>query len=131
MKTDLLDIKNIDCMKLMKDYSDGHFDLAITSPPYNMNLRVNSKGNGYCSRQLVKELSTKYNGYDDNLPMEDYEMFLDKILKELTRVSKLVFFNIQMITGNKPALFRLIGKYAEQIKEIAYGIVTGKLLKVL
>jgi len=119
MKTDLLDIKNIDCMKLMKDYSDGHFDLAITSPPYNMNLRVNSKGNGYCSRQLVKELSTKYNGYDDNLPMEDYEMFLDKILKELTRVSKLVFFNIQMITGNKPALFRLIGKYAEQIKEIA------------
>jgi len=106
-------------MKLMKDYSDGHFDLAITSPPYNMNLRVNSKGNGYCSRQLVKELSTKYNGYDDNLPMEDYEMFLDKILKELTRVSKLVFFNIQMITGNKPALFRLIGKYAEQIKEIA------------
>jgi site-specific DNA-methyltransferase (adenine-specific)/modification methylase len=103
----------------MVDMQDKEFDLAITSPPYNMNLRVNHKGDGYCSRQIVDELSTKYHGYDDNLPMEEYEEFIDSVLAELIRVSEIVFFNIQMITGNKPALFKLIGKYSDLIKEVA------------
>jgi len=113
-----LDLRLGDCIKLMADLPDKSFDLAITSPPYNMNLRVNHLGDGYCSRQVVKELSTKYSGYSDNLPMEEYEGFIDNVLSELIRVSETVFFNIQMITGNKPALFRLMGKYAEQIKEV-------------
>ena len=119
MKTDLLNLQNIDCMELMEGCPDGHFDMAITSPPYNMNLRVNQKGDGYCSRQVVKELSTKYSCYSDNLPMAEYEKLIASVMDELLRVSKLVFFNIQMITGNKPALFRLMGRYAEQIKEVA------------
>lgn len=118
MKTDTLHIINTDCLEYMRGVEDNHFDLAITSPPYNMNLRVNQRGDGYCSRQVTKELSTKYTGYSDNLPMEEYEKFIDGVLKELLRVSKTVFFNIQMITGNKPALFRLLGKYAEEIKEV-------------
>jgi len=36
----------------------------------------------------------------------------------MVRVSNLVFLNIQMITGNKPALFRFMGKFADQIKEL-------------
>jgi site-specific DNA-methyltransferase (adenine-specific) len=113
-----LDLRLGDCLELIKGIPDKSFDLAITSPPYNMNLRVNQRGDGYCSRQVVKELSTKYSSYSDNLPMEEYERFIGDILGELIRVSETVFFNIQMITGNKPALFRLIGRYAEQIKEV-------------
>ena len=114
----MINIHNIDCMEYMKGCKDNEFDLVITSPPYNMNLRVNSKGDGYCSRQITKELSTKYKGFNDNLPMAEYEAFLSSTMDELLRVSGVVFFNIQMITGNKPALFRFMGKYADQIKEL-------------
>jgi len=37
MKTDLLDIRNCDCMELMADFPDNHFDLAIVDPPYGIN----------------------------------------------------------------------------------------------
>lgn len=113
-----IELHNIDCMEYMKGLEDNAFDLVITSPPYNMNLRVNAKGDGYCSRQVVKELSTKYTKYDDNMPMGAYEAFLCETVDEMLRVSKLVFLNIQMITGNKPALFRFMGRYASEIKEL-------------
>ena len=106
------------CMDYMAKCKDNEFDLAITSPPYNMNLRVNQKLDGYCSRQICKEISTKYNNFNDNLTMDEYEYFLDQVISELIRVSKLTFFNIQMITGNKPALFKIIGKYSSYIKEL-------------
>lgn len=109
---------NCDCMEYMAALEDNTFDLCLTSPPYNMNLRVNSKGDGYCSRQIVKELSSKYENFHDNLPMDDYEAFLTNTMREILRVSGLVFFNIQMITGNKPALFRFMGNFADQIKEL-------------
>lgn len=114
----MVEILNIDCMEYMKGLEDDTFDICITSPPYNMNLRVNGRGDGYCSRQIVKELSTKYASFDDNLPMAEYEKFLIDTASEINRVSKLTFFNIQMITGNKPALFRFIGHFSEQIKEL-------------
>jgi len=105
-------------MEYMKSLEDNAFDLCITSPPYNMNLRVNSKGDGYISRQIVNELSSKYKSFDDNLPMVKYEQFLISSVSEMLRVSSLVFFNIQMITGNKPALFRFMGHFSDQIKEL-------------
>lgn len=36
-KTDLLDIRHCDCMDLMAEYPDNHFDLAIVDPPYGIN----------------------------------------------------------------------------------------------
>ena len=36
MKTDLLDIRHADCMDLMREYPDGHFDLAVVDPPYGI-----------------------------------------------------------------------------------------------
>jgi site-specific DNA-methyltransferase (adenine-specific) len=36
MKTDLLDIRHKDCMDLMREYPDKHFDLAIVDPPYGI-----------------------------------------------------------------------------------------------
>lgn len=113
----MITLLNMDCMEYMKTLPDKAFDAIITSPPYNMNLRVNSKGDGYSSRQIVKELSTKYQNYSDNLPMDDYKKFLVEFLKEAIRVSDLVFLNIQQITGNKPAVAAVVGMFANALKE--------------
>ena len=104
-----------DCLEKMKDIPDGSVDLVFTSPPYNMNLRI--RNGVYCSRQIVKELSTKYDGFDDNLPMEDYFNFNVSVVSELLRVSDLVFYNVQFLTGNKSALYKLIGHFHDKIKE--------------
>lgn len=109
-------IKNGDCRVLMKELKDNSIDLLITSPPYNMNLRI--RNGKYCSRQIVKELTTKYEGYDDNLPMEEYQKLLEDIIDESLRIAKMSFINIQMLTGNKRALLSIMGKYNEYIKEI-------------
>lgn len=37
MKTDLLDIRHCDCMEMMREFPDKHFDLAIVDPPYGIN----------------------------------------------------------------------------------------------
>jgi site-specific DNA-methyltransferase (adenine-specific) len=36
MKTDLLDIRHMDCMDLMAGFPDNHFDLAVVDPPYGI-----------------------------------------------------------------------------------------------
>lgn len=109
-------IHNIDCLEGLKRLKDDSVDLVFTSPPYNMNLRV--RNGKYCSRQIVKEISTKYNSFDDNLPMEEYFEFNKKVIEECLRVSDLVFYNVQILTGNKRALFKLIGHFNEQLKEV-------------
>jgi site-specific DNA-methyltransferase (adenine-specific)/modification methylase len=104
-----------DCLDMMKDIPDNTVDMVFTSPPYNMNLRI--RNGVYCSRQIVKELSTKYNHYPDNLQMDDYYLFNKRVIDECLRVSDLVFYNVQFLTGNKPALFKIIGDYHDKIKE--------------
>jgi len=104
-----------DCLKELKKIPDNSIDCVITSPPYNMNLRI--RNGKYCSRQVVKEISTKYEGYDDNLPMNEYFEFNKQVVSELLRVSDLVFYNVQFLTGNKPALFKLLGEFSEKVKE--------------
>ena len=111
-----IDLLHGDCLELMKDIPDKSVDLVFTSPPYNMNLRI--RNGKYCSRQIVKEISTKYRNFDDNLPMEEYYAFNKKAISELLRVSDLVFYNVQFLTGNKRALFKLIGEFNEKLKEI-------------
>ena len=51
MKTDLLDIRHADCMDLMREYPDDHFDLAIVDPEYGININNSGRlghygGNG-------------------------------------------------------------------------------------
>jgi len=104
-----------DCLERMKEISDSSVDLILTSPPYNMNLRI--RNGKYCSRQIVKELTTKYRSFDDNLPMDDYFEFNKKVITECLRVSDLVFYNVQILTGNKPAIFKLLGEFSNKIKE--------------
>lgn len=106
---------NEDCLSALKSIADRSVDLVLTSPPYNMNLRI--RNGKYCSRQIVKELTTKYANFDDNLPMGEYFEFNKNVINECLRVSDLVFYNVQFLTGNKPALFKLIGHFHDKLKE--------------
>jgi site-specific DNA-methyltransferase (adenine-specific)/modification methylase len=87
-----------------------------------MNLRVGKVGQGYKSRGFENSLSeliaTKYKNYRDDLPMEVYYEFQRQFLTIALEKADTVFYNIQLITGNKVALFKLIGHFAEQIKEV-------------
>ena len=65
-----------DCMNVMKDYDDNHFDLAIVDPPYGIN-RLNSGGMPKTSR--FKKWDRK--DWDNNIPDKEY-------FDELLRVSK-------------------------------------------
>lgn len=111
-------VLNQDCFEFMAGLEDKAFDVVVTSPPYNMNLRVNGKGTGYVSRQIVKEISTKYVAFSDNLPMTDYEAFFSRLIVETTRIAEIVFLNVQIVTGNKPAVFAAIGQHAHLVKDL-------------
>jgi site-specific DNA-methyltransferase (adenine-specific)/modification methylase len=116
MKNPVNVIYNESCLETLSKLKDGDVDLVITSPPYNMNLRI--RNGKYCSRQIVKEFSTKYINFDDNLPIEEYNEFHTKVLKELLRVSGLVFYNVQIVTGSKRSVFKMIGDMADYLKDI-------------
>ncbi len=114
---ELLDqIFNESCLETMKRIPDDFVDVVVTSPPYNMNLRI--RNGVYCSRQIVKEISTKYEGFADNLPIDEYYKFHSEVIRELLRISNLVFYNIQIVTGSKRAFFKMIGDFSENLKEI-------------
>ena len=106
-----------DCLEEMKKIPDKSIDLVLTSPPYNINLRI--RGNEYCKRSPNEQgPCNKYNEFKDSYSVEEYYEIQRSAISEMLRVSKQIFYIIQPLTGNKEALFRLIGNYAGQIKEI-------------
>ena len=105
-----------DCLSTLKKMKDDSIDMVITSPPYNMNLRI--RNGKYCSRQIVKEISTKYTEFSDNLPIDEYNKLHSDVLRELLRVSDLIFYNIQIVTGSKRSIFKMIGEFADNLKDI-------------
>lgn len=114
-----LEINKIYCesnLETMSRMPNDFVDLVVTSPPYNMNLRI--RNGSYCSRQIVKEFSTKYEGFDDNLPIDEFYELHSNIIRELLRVSGIIFYNIQIVTGSKRAFFKIIGEFSEQLKDI-------------
>lgn len=115
-KLELNQIYNESCLDTLRKMPDNYVDVVVTSPPYNMNLRI--RNGEYCSRQIVKEISTKYDGFDDNLPITEYNKFHSEVLTELLRVSNLVFYNIQIVTGSKRSIFKMIGDFSESLKDI-------------
>jgi site-specific DNA-methyltransferase (adenine-specific)/modification methylase len=117
-----VNLYNCDCLEILQQMIDQNkkVEAIITSPPYNMNLRIHS--GRYMSRWgwkgNVGAFSTKYDNYKDDLPMDKYFEFQDEFIEKALQVTDLLFYNIQMITGNKVALFQLLGKYADKIKEV-------------
>ena len=100
-----------DALKVLKHMPSESVDLVVTSPPYNTGSLILSSKNALGKRKDID--------YRDNLSQNEYFYFLDKFLKESLRIVKnYIFLNIQPLSNNKIALFKLIGKYAENIKEI-------------
>ena len=79
----MFDLRNIDCMELMKQFEDNYFDLAVVDPPYGIN--ENGQRNVTGDRPTVKWKNPKsqhYTTFDDS-KIPDAEYFA-----ELKRVSK-------------------------------------------
>jgi len=75
MKTEQLDIRHEDCMNLMSEFPDNHFDLAVVDPPYGIGEKF--KG-GKSGKMQFNEVVDK--GWDV-VPSPEYFI-------ELRRVSK-------------------------------------------
>lgn len=118
----MIQLYNDNCMNVLDQMiSNGEkVDCIITSPPYNMNLRImHGKYVSRCRNKNHKiEFSNKYDTYTDDMPMDEYFKFQDEFISKALQVTDLMFYNIQMVTGNKIALFQLLGKYADKIKEV-------------
>lgn len=77
------DIRNMDCMELMREFPDKHFDLAIVDPPYGIGEAGQRNVSG--DRPTVKwknPTSPKYKTFDDSEPP------LPEYFTELMRASK-------------------------------------------
>ena len=71
MKTNTLDIRHMDCMALMAEFPDNHFDLAVVDPPYGIKMHGGSR---------------QYNTYEDK--GWDFEPPNQEYFDELQRVSQ-------------------------------------------
>lgn len=107
---------NESCMYTISRMPDKFVDLTVTSPPYNMRTRI--RNGKYTSRETAKHFSKKYDHFGDDLPIDDFYAFHSGVLKELLRVSKVVCYNFQVVTGSKEAFFKMIGDFSKDIKDI-------------
>jgi DNA modification methylase len=83
----------------MKTMEDKTIDFVLTSPPYN------------------RKRNDKYELYDDLIV--DYYKFNVEVINELLRLTKnYVFYIIQTNFYNKQDVYKLIGKFSKDIKEI-------------
>lgn len=109
-------IYNENCLETMAKMPDKFVDLVVTSPPYNMRTRI--RNGQYTTREKSEHFSKKYKHFDDALPINDFYEFHSKVLTELLRVSKIVCYNFQIVTGSKEAFFKIIGDFNKDIKDI-------------
>lgn len=104
-------IYNEDCLITMNNMEDNFVDYCITSPPYNIS---------------DKSLS-KYKDFTDDMSKYEYFENQKKVIEEMLRITKKhIFYNIQMVSGNKLALHKLIGYFSEYIKEVLIWQKTGQ-----
>lgn len=99
-------IYNESNLETMKRMPNNYVDYVLTSPPYNV-------GNNQMYGKDIK----KYNEYEDNI--DDYFENQKALINELLRVTKKhIFYNIQMLGGNKISFLNLLGHYKNNIKDI-------------
>ena len=109
-------IYNENCLDTLGKMPNKFVDLVVTSPPYNMRTRI--RNGEYTTREKGEHFSKKYKHFGDDLPIEEFYTFHSKVLHELLRVSKIVCYNFQIVTGSKEAFFKIIGEFNKDIKDI-------------
>jgi site-specific DNA-methyltransferase (adenine-specific)/modification methylase len=104
------------CLEIMKDIPDKSIDMVLTSPPYNMRTRI--RNGKYTTREKSEHFSKKYKYFGDDLPIEDFYNFHKECITEMLRISKVVIYNFQIVTGSKEAFFKIVGDFNKDIKDI-------------
>jgi len=74
-----LDIRNMDCMELMKEYPVNYFDLAIVDPPYG--IGVDGQKESVRKNPNYNRKAHDFKGWDSAIPADEY-------FRELERISK-------------------------------------------
>jgi len=105
-----LELNKIYCesnLETMAKMPNNFVDYVLTSPPYNVGKNgLNGEGK-------------KYNLHNDTLDSSNYFEQQKHLINELLRVTKYhVFYNIQLLSGNKNSVMKLMGVFADNIKEI-------------
>ena len=78
-----------DALQEMKNFPDESFDLAVTSPPYNLkNSTGNGMKNGTGGKWAGAALVNGYATYDDNMPYDKYCEWQRECLSEMMRLIK-------------------------------------------
>jgi len=84
MKTELLDIRHMDCMDLMAEFPDNHFDLAVVDPPYG--IGINDQFGKACkskSSMFNQSKGVSENGeWDNATPSTEYFTELERVSKD-------------------------------------------------
>ena len=111
-KTDTLDLRLMDCMDLMREFPDKHFDLAIVDPPYGLGDRL-SDGGGVLEKRAYVQMYREKKW--DTAPTSNYFF-------ELKRISK-----NQIIWGGIILIYHLLEElFAGTRCKICQRLVRGK-----
>ena len=92
-----------DCLDWLPTLATDAYDCAITSPPYNIGENGMNE--------------PKYGKGSDVLKQKDYAKLILTSLGQLIRVSKDVFYNIQLTSATKPLIPILLFRYRKYFKE--------------
>ena len=86
----MIDLKQGDCLELMKSIDDKSIDLILTDPPYEINIHGGGKTNDFKNRKLVKDKHIEFiaNGFS-----------YDLVFNEFLRICKIP--NILIFCSNK------------------------------
>ena len=119
-----------DCLEVMKQMPDKCVDLVVTSPPYN----TGNKSLGYHPNSITGD--GFYDQYEDNKDAGEYTDWIISSISECLRVSKYVFWNMQMLSGNKETILDVLQHFRNNFKDIfiwqkqaVSQIVKGRLAK--
>ena len=83
-----LDLRLADCMDLMRDFPDGHFDLAVVDPPYGLGetaKRSKQRVPKTQSKKWKNRRAPEYGGsetWDDNPPPPEYFLELKRVSRD-------------------------------------------------
>ena len=98
----MIDLKQGDCLELMKDIADKSIDLIITSPPYNMTKR---KG-GYAD-------TGRYDKYIDWKPEKEYLLWIEDVFNSFENVlvsNGVILFNFSYSIENPSLPYKLVNQ---------------------
>ena len=106
----MIDLRNGDCLEILKDIPDKSIDLVVIDPPYELETQ---RGGGFFRESNVKR--RKYQDEIENMMIGISEQLLDILCNKMKKVNMYIFCSrTQMLT---------LLKYAEK-KQFSWNLLT-------